>query len=78
MFSQEFNIYYKELAKNNNRDWFHANKKRYEEHVKKPFYLLIETLLEKIKKYEPGMILPVKDAVFRINRDIRFSKDQRP
>lgn len=73
IFSNEFILFFKELSKNNNRDWFHQNKKRYETHVKKPFYAFVEELLDKTKSN-----IPVKDAVFRINRDIRFSKDKRP
>ena len=76
-FTKEFSKFFKELAKDNYREWFHANKKRYEEHVKKPFYQFVGDLIEAYKK-EEDIVLEVKNAVFRINRDIRFSKDKRP
>ncbi|MDH5399820.1 MAG: DUF2461 family protein, partial [Cyclobacteriaceae bacterium] len=37
-FTPEFTAFLSELEKNNNRDWFQANKARYEQHVKNPFY----------------------------------------
>lgn len=72
-FDDEYVCFFKELSANNHREWFHANKKRYETHVKKPFYNFVEELLDKT-----GFEAPVKDCVFRINRDIRFSPDKRP
>ena len=77
-FTQEFVDFFKELGKNNHREWFHANKKRYENHVKKPFYAFVQLLIEEMKKVEPELDIEVKNTVFRINRDIRFSKDKSP
>lgn len=71
--SKEYIQFFKELNKNNNKEWFHANKKRYEEHVKKPFDRLTSHLLSEI-----GADIPSNDAIFRINKDIRFSKDKSP
>lgn len=76
--SKEFIEFFKELHSNNNRDWFHANKKRYEKEVKAPFYDLVAQVIEGMKEFEPDLELEVKNAVFRINRDIRFSKDKSP
>ena len=73
LITKDFISYFKDLNKNNNRDWFHTNKKRYEESVKKPFANVIAEVAKKMKiEIEP------KNAVFRINRDIRFSKDKTP
>ncbi|NNF37007.1 MAG: DUF2461 domain-containing protein [Saprospiraceae bacterium] len=77
-FTHEFIEFFRELAQNNHRDWFHANKKRYDNHVKKPFYAFIQDIIDEMKKDDPEMNLEVKNAVFRINRDIRFSKDKTP
>jgi uncharacterized protein (TIGR02453 family) len=74
----EFTKYFKDLAKNNNRDWFQANKKRYETQVKLPFYELVAEVIGLVQKQDPEVNLEVKNAVFRINRDIRFSKDKTP
>ena len=77
-FTIEFVKFFKDLGKNNNRDWFQANKSRYEQHVKKPFYRFVQDIIEEMKNYDAELNLDVKNAVFRINRDIRFSKDKSP
>lgn len=68
----------KDLAKNNNREWFHANKKRYEADLKKPYEHFISDLLEAYKSLDPETNITYKEAVFRIYRDTRFSKDKTP
>jgi len=68
----------KDLKKNNNKPWFDANRKRYEE-AKKDFEQFIQSVLEKHSKKDPAIKdLKAKDCMFRINRDIRFSKDKSP
>jgi uncharacterized protein (TIGR02453 family) len=67
-----------ELAPNNNKEWFDENRKRYEQNVKKAFELFITSLIEEIKKHDSSIEITYKDAIFRINRDIRFSKDKAP
>lgn len=68
----------KDLAKNNNRDWFMENKPRYEK-AREEFVAFIEELMAGISKYDPGVgELNAKKAVFRIYRDTRFSKDKTP
>jgi uncharacterized protein (TIGR02453 family) len=76
--SQEFVLFYQDLAQNNNRDWFHENKKRYEAAVKEPFKTFVSALIEAFKEIEPEVTMTARDAIFRINRDIRFSKDKTP
>ena len=75
----EFQQFFIELASNNHKDWFDENRKRYMVHVKKPFEELVSEFqrwsLEALK--EPAGNKP-GDAIFRINRDIRFSKDKTP
>jgi len=67
------------LAANNNRDWYHANKSRYEKEVKKPFEAFITDLIDEMAKFEPQMKhLQAKDAIFRIFRDTRFTQDKTP
>ena len=78
MITKEYSSFFKELAKNNEKAWFHANKKRYETHVKMPFLGLLEQLLETLIQWDDRMVPDPKKAVFRINRDIRFSKDKSP
>lgn len=78
-FTERFNAFFKGLAANNHKDWFHENKKTYEKEVKKAFATFLTDLIQAIReKYDPTLDLEVKNAVFRINRDIRFSKDKTP
>jgi uncharacterized protein (TIGR02453 family) len=72
-FSIAFNEFFKGLAVHNNRDWFQANKKTYEKEVKEPFQALVLDLLSATNSKAP-----LKDCVFRINKDTRFSKDKTP
>ncbi|KPK87828.1 MAG: hypothetical protein AMS27_01450 [Bacteroides sp. SM23_62_1] len=66
------------LKKNNNRQWFQNNKPWYEE-ARKDFIGFIELLALEIGKFDPaiGQVNP-REAMFRIYRDIRFSKDKSP
>lgn len=68
----------KDLSRNNNREWFQTNKKRYEAELKLPFEQFISSLIESYKKLDPQINILPKDAVFRIHRDTRFSKDKTP
>ena len=77
-FTQDYITFFKELEKNNNRDWFQANKKRYEASVKEPFQAFVEALISSLSKIHNNLTMTPKEAIFRINRDIRFSKDKSP
>ncbi|WP_306643476.1 DUF2461 domain-containing protein [Sanyastnella coralliicola] len=77
-FSIAYIDFFKDLAANNNRDWFHENKKRYEADVKKPFENFIQAVVDRMKDEGYETEIAPKDAIFRINRDIRFSKDKSP
>ena len=67
-----------DLKSNNNRDWFVANKKRYEV-FKKDYQQLVGAFLKELKPLDATLeLLEVKNCTFRINRDIRFSKDKSP
>lgn len=77
-FTQDFLDFFNELSRNNERDWFHANKKRYEKSVKEPFKAFVTDVIAAVGKVDPEVSIEAKDAIFRINRDIRFSKDKSP
>jgi len=67
-----------DLKKNNDRDWFQANKSRFLE-AKKEFETFIAELLPKLAEIDKDLAgLEVKQCVFRIYRDVRFSKDKSP
>ncbi|WP_350286793.1 DUF2461 domain-containing protein [uncultured Croceitalea sp.] len=78
MITKAYSSFFKELAKNNNKEWFHANKKRYENDVKIPFLELLETLVPVLNTWDNRILMDTKKALFRINRDVRFAKDKSP
>ena len=66
------------LKKNNNRDWFQANKKEYDA-AKKDFIDYVQKLIAGISTFDKKVSgLEAKNCVFRINRDVRFSHDKSP
>lgn len=68
----------KDLQKNNNRPWFETNRKIYEA-AKADIENLVASLIPAIAKFDqPIGDLAIKDCTFRINRDVRFSKDKSP
>jgi uncharacterized protein (TIGR02453 family) len=68
----------KGLKRNNNREWFAKNRSRYEDALY-DFHVFINALIQKTSEFDPTVkdLLP-KDCIFRIYRDIRFSKDKTP
>ena len=78
MISEAYSSFFKDLAKNNHKEWFHANKKRYENDVKIPFLNLLDSILPTLQEWEGKIDEDSKKALFRINRDIRFSQDKSP
>jgi uncharacterized protein (TIGR02453 family) len=78
MLTKESLQFLDDLKKNNNRDWFQDNKKRYEI-FKKDYHQLVSDFLDVMKPLDPSLeLLEIKNCTFRINRDIRFSKDKSP
>ncbi len=68
----------KKLEKNNSKEWFDKNRNEYET-AKADFEKLVEAVHKKLVKLEPAMDgQKAKDSIFRIFRDVRFSKDKTP
>ncbi len=78
MLTQHSLDFLKDLAQNNNREWYHDNKKRYEKELKKPFENLVTAAIAEVQKVDPEVEIPARKAIFRIYRDTRFSKDKTP
>jgi uncharacterized protein (TIGR02453 family) len=78
MLPKQYFAFFKGLEKNNTKAWFDEHRDEYEKFVKEPFRALVQELIEKIRTVDPLVQMDAKDAVFRINRDIRFSKDKSP
>ena len=78
-FTEDYLVFFRELAANNNKEWFDANRKRYENAVKKPFAEFVEHMIGRFAKIDARFNdLNASSCIFRINRDIRFSKDKTP
>ena len=77
-FTKELISFFTELEKNNNREWFAENKSRYENYVKIPFEHFVQDMIFTIQEVDENLITSPKEAIFRIYRDIRFSKDKTP
>ena len=70
-----------ELADNNNREWFQDNKVRYERDVRDALVQFVADFGEKLREISPHMVADPRlsgGSVFRIYRDVRFSKDKSP
>ena len=78
MITQATIKFLRELKKNNSKEWFDTNRSRYEL-AKGEYLLFVEQVLNKMKIVDPSLqeIQP-KQCVFRINRDVRFSKNKEP
>jgi uncharacterized protein (TIGR02453 family) len=68
----------KSLKKNNNKAWFEANRRKYEE-ARADFTQFIQRVIDQLGKKDASINhLTAKDCLFRINRDVRFAKDKSP
>jgi len=76
-FTQDTFRFLKDLNKNNDREWFAANKKRYEEHLKDPALRIISAFAPELKTISPHFMATPR-SLFRIYRDTRFAKDKTP
>ena len=80
-FPKDFFAFFRELKAHNERPWFEANKPRFRESVQAPmseFIAAIAPRLAKISKRFTADPRPNGGSMFRIYRDVRFSKDKRP
>jgi uncharacterized protein (TIGR02453 family) len=70
-----------ELEENNNRDWFNANKHRYESDVLEPALQFIAAMAPRLESLSENFVaLPqrIGGSLMRIHRDVRFGSDKRP
>ena len=80
-FPKDFVRFFKELKNNNNREWFAENKLRYKQSIVVPlcdFIVAMGPRLEKISNCYVADGRANGGSMFRIYRDVRFSKDKRP
>jgi uncharacterized protein (TIGR02453 family) len=80
-FSPELFKFQRELKRHNNREWFQANKWRYEQFERDPFLRFIEDFRPRLNAISPHFIAdpkPSGGSLLRIYRDMRFRKGQAP
>ena len=78
MIEQSTFLFLKELKNNNNRDWFNDNRKVYE-NARDNFADFIGELIQDIQKLDPFITnVTAKNTVFRVFKDVRFSKNKDP
>ena len=73
--------FFKDIRENNNREWFNDNKQRFRESVQEPLASLVEAMAPRLKKISKHFVADPRlngGSVFRIYKDVRFSKDKTP
>ena len=75
---ESVHTFLRDLQKNNNREWFQANKGRYEE-AKSEFETFINALIPEIARFDLSIkFVEARECIFRIFRDVRFAKNKDP
>lgn len=77
----ELFTFFRELKENNNREWFEANKQRYETQVRQPLLSFVTDFGLRLAEISPHYVADARKSggsLFRINRDVRFSADKSP
>jgi uncharacterized protein (TIGR02453 family) len=77
-FSQETFDFLHGLKKNNNKDWFEKHRASYEDDLREPSKRLVSAMAQAFAEAKLPLLSDPKRSLFRINRDIRFSKDKSP
>jgi|SRR5579871_1008062 len=77
-FPPEMFQFFRNLKRNNRREWFQPRKELFERHVKLPMTELVVALNTEFMKFAPEYVTDPKKAIFRIYRDTRFSPDKSP
>jgi len=80
-FPKDFFPFFRELKAHNERSWFEANKPRFRASVQSPMSHFIAEMVPNLRRISKSFIAdprPNGGSMFRIYRDVRFSKDKRP
>lgn len=80
-FTKDTFAFLAELGLNNEREWFEANKQRYERSVREPALEMIRAMAPHVKKVSKHLVASdekVGGSLMRVHRDVRFSKDKSP
>jgi uncharacterized protein (TIGR02453 family) len=77
-FTAETLRFFRGLARRNERAWFEAHRGAYEAFVRAPMWALVEEMDVRLARFAPEIVGDPKHSIFRIYRDIRFSRDKSP
>ena len=66
------------LAKHNEKPWFEEHREQYEHDLRAPMIALVDEMDARLGQFAPEIVGDRRRSVFRIHRDVRFSKDKRP
>lgn len=79
-FSERVSQFLGKLAKNNNKEWFEAHRDEYESELLEPAQAFVEIMGAKLRDIAPDVhaIPKIDKSIFRMHRDVRFSKDKSP
>jgi len=80
LFTPETFRFFRELGRNNRKEWMDANRARYRAHVVEPMRKLLDGLVPRVLELDPGFGVSGRTGTnfSRINRDIRFAADKSP
>jgi uncharacterized protein (TIGR02453 family) len=68
----------RDLARNNRREWFEGHRETYETELQRPLAALLDEIDVRLASLAPELAADSRRSIFRIHRDIRFSKDKSP
>lgn len=77
-FPKQALAFFRQLARNNKREWFQTHKAQYEKHVLNPTLELCTMVIDDLRGFAADHAGEPKKSLFRIHRDTRFSKDKTP
>ena len=78
LFTTDTLRFFRGLKRRNERAWFEAHRAEYEAYVRAPMRALVEEMDVRLARFAPEIVGDPKHSIFRIYRDIRFSKDKSP
>jgi uncharacterized protein (TIGR02453 family) len=78
MFTPKTLSFLRSLKRNNEREWFHARRAQYEQHVRTPMICIVERLADDFRAFAPEFVADPQASLFRPFRDTRFSENKAP
>jgi uncharacterized protein (TIGR02453 family) len=77
-FSPKALSFFRQLQRNNKREWFQPRKETFENELRKPMIDLVEMINDDLRSFAADNVTEPSKAIYRIYRDTRFSKDKTP